>query len=80
MVEYGLVSLVGWPMGYPLGSPPCCVTPLRNGGVRSGEPGGLAFGWLAGLLRIENTGPDPGRSLRFGGGLRHGSRERWSTV
>jgi len=57
-----------------------CRSLFEIGGVRSGEPSGLAFGWLAGLLRIENTGPDPGRSLRFGGGLRHGSRERWSTV
>jgi len=57
MVEYGLVSLVGWPMGWPLGSPPCCVSLSGDCGVRSGEPGGLTFGWLAGLLRIENTGP-----------------------
>ena len=41
------MSLVGWPMGWLPGSPPCCVSLFGDGGVRPGEPRRLAC-WLAG--------------------------------
>ena len=71
MVEYGLVSLVGWPMGCLLGSPPCYAghyLRLVEYGLVS-LVGWPMVGWLV-CSGLETLVPSSDRSLRFGGGCR----------